>query len=205
MEPTDSKTKRFPPELLSGSIEARFSYFEQQLFRHPLLEEAKDKLTEWILQPCGRRTINVYGPTGAGKTTLRRLVERHFSQNASADKQILVLDALASEAQRFGWKDFYKLWLIGLYHQYPEANVNFGIAGIHCDQQRRLIIDDRVNVYSLRRAATAFTRQVKPLAIVIDEAPHIKKLASGDRIAHQMDVIKSLTDETETVIVLIGS
>jgi hypothetical protein len=119
--------------------------------------------------------------------------------------QLLILDALASEGQRFGWKDFYKLWLLALYQKYPGTNIDFSIPGIRQDNRQRLAIDERVNVYSLRRAATALTRQVKPLAICIDEAPHMKKLGSGDRIAHQMDVIKSLTDETDTVIVLIGT
>lgn len=208
--PSAAGTALFPSELLLQPWELRHAYFEQQLFRHPILDRAKDALVDAIMHPCGRRTINLYGPTGVGKTTLLRLMKEHFIATASAIQergysQPLFLDAKASDARRFGWKDFYRLWSLSLHQHHPEVDIDFGIPGIRCDPRGRLVIEARVNTESLRRFVTTFTRLVKPLAIFIDETPHLKKLASGERIAHQMDVMKSLTDETETVFVLSGT
>jgi len=212
--PTESNNnvkRPFPEELLSRPWEERFAYYEQQRFRHAHLEEARDELIDAILYPCGKATINIFGPTGAGKTTLLCLIADHFAQmmpeitQTTGHTHHLILRAPAAHTQRFGWKDFYKLWIHTLYQQHPEADVDFEEGGIRRDKSGRLIIEDRVSVYALRRAATTLTCRLKPLFIGIDEAPHIKKIASGDRIADQMDVIKCWTEDSETVFALVGT
>ena len=65
----------FPPELLEQSPEARLGYFKSFTIAHPLLREADAALKQAIQEPTGWSLIFVYGPTGVGKTTLRRRVE----------------------------------------------------------------------------------------------------------------------------------
>ena len=69
----------FPPELLEQSPEARLGYFKSFTIAHPLLREADAALKQAIQEPTGWSLIFVYGPTGVGKTTLRRRVEKHLN------------------------------------------------------------------------------------------------------------------------------
>ena len=47
--------------------------------------------------------------------------------------------------------------------------------------------------------------QRRPAAVFIDEAQHLLKLASGRKLLDQMDVIKSIVDETSTLHALFGT
>lgn len=155
--------------------------------------------------------IQVFGPTGSGKSTLCALVAQHLNDNqidirrATGHSAPLVLDALASESKSFGWKDFYKQWIVHLGQLHPDIDIDIGVEGVRRTANGMIVINERVSVYNLRQIATLLTRQVKPIAIMIDEAPHIKKLASGEHVSYQMDVLKSLIDQTETVFVLVGT
>ncbi|MDP9310234.1 MAG: ATP-binding protein, partial [Chloroflexota bacterium] len=153
----------------------------------------------------------MFGPTGSGKSTLCALVAQHLTdtlvdiQRTTGYSTPLVLDALASESKSFGWKDFYKQWIVHLCQLHPDINIDIGVEGVRRTANGTIVINERVSVYNLREAATLLTRQVKPVAILIDEAPHIKKLASGEHVSYQMDVLKSLIDRTGTVFVLVGT
>ena len=71
----------FPPDLLEQSPEARLDYFKSFTIAHPLLREADAALKQAIQEPTGWSLIFVYGPTGVGKTTLRRRVEKHMRES----------------------------------------------------------------------------------------------------------------------------
>ena len=57
----------------------------------------------------------------------------------------------------------------------------------------------------LRRVLEKCFHHRHPRAFFVDEAQHIKKMASGRRILDQMDTLKSLANMTTTVHVLIGT
>jgi hypothetical protein len=48
-------------------------------------------------------------------------------------------------------------------------------------------------------------RYRKPRAVIIDEAQHLTKISSGRRLQEQMDVLKSLANQTGSLLVLIGT
>jgi hypothetical protein len=48
-------------------------------------------------------------------------------------------------------------------------------------------------------------RYRKPVAVMIDEAQHLGKIPSGRRLLDQLDVIKSIANQTKTVHVLLGT
>src|SRR5262249_4679357 len=57
----------------------------------------------------------------------------------------------------------------------------------------------------LRRALEQCLLHRRPAAVIVDEAQHLKKMASGRRLLDQMDVLKSLAALTRTVHVLLGT
>lgn len=71
----------FPRDLLDQPPEARLGYFKSFTIAHPNLKEADAALKQAIQEPAGWSLIFVYGPTGVGKTTLRRRVEKHLKES----------------------------------------------------------------------------------------------------------------------------
>src|ERR1035441_9343881 len=55
-----------------GTLEGRLAYFQSFTVAHPHLVAAKDALIAGIRQSEPNAIVMVFGPTGVGKTTLRR-------------------------------------------------------------------------------------------------------------------------------------
>src|SRR5439155_26571196 len=66
----------FPPELLSQPWSARIHYFQAYMMAHPRLVATREALLNAIHKVPANSLILVFGPTGAGKTTLRVKVEQ---------------------------------------------------------------------------------------------------------------------------------
>jgi flagellar biosynthesis GTPase FlhF len=65
----------FPRQLLGQPSAAKLKYFQDFTIAHPRLVEANDRLTGAIRDSAPNSIIFVLGPTGVGKTTLRRRIE----------------------------------------------------------------------------------------------------------------------------------
>jgi len=83
--------------------------------------------------------------------------------------------------------------------------ITYETRGIHRDKQGRLIIEQAVATPNLRRVLEKCFHHRRLRAFFVDEAQHIKKMASGRRTLDQMDTLKSLANMTTTVHVLIGT
>jgi len=203
-------TDSFPSELLAQPASARLTYFVGKVVAHPRLREAHDTLLRAIQEPAGASLLLVFGPTGVGKTTLRRRVEKQLIEAALPDVlrdpgrvPVVGLEVVAGEAGQFNWKDYYTRALIAL----GEPLIPYKIVAPRGVDRESLggVRDQRVAAPALRRALEQCLLQRRPAAIIVDEAQHLTKLASGRRLLDQMDVLKSLAALTETVHVLIGT
>jgi hypothetical protein len=56
-----------------------------------------------------------------------------------------------------------------------------------------------------RYAVEQAIRYRRPVAVMIDEAQHLGKISSGRRLLDQLDVVKSIANQTKTVHVLFGT
>lgn len=201
----------FPRELLKQDVRERLSYFRNYTIAHPRLRETFTSFYN-TLQECAPGTIIfLFGPTGAGKTTLRLAIEREITKILLTELEtnkwrlpIVGIPAASSETGIFNWKDFYRRLLFALdepcvdkkiwpnkifksndYYNYP---IGFKAAGIE-----------------LRFAAEKALSLRQPMALLIDDAQHIAKVGSGKRIQNQLDCIKSLADITQIPIGLFGT
>ena len=202
----------FPRELLSQPIEARLAYFESKIVAHPRLKEVHNALVRAIRQPAGASLILVFGPTGVGKTTLRLRVEKQLIEEALSDLEedrgripVVGMEAVAPESGNFNWKDYYTRALLALDEPLVERKIDYGVPGVFRDSTGRLVVGHTVVASKLRRALEQCLRHRRLTAFIIDEAQHLRKMASGRRLLDQMDTLKSLAGMTGTIHVLIGT
>jgi DNA polymerase III delta prime subunit len=202
----------FPRELLSQPKEARLAYFQNKVIAHPKLKELHHALLNAIRRPVGASLILVSGPTGVGKTTLRLRIEKQLIEEMQPSLEedqgcipVAGLEAVAPETGSFNWKDYYTRVLMVLDEPLLEHKIDYNVRDVRRDGSGRLVIRPDAVTLGLRRAVEQCLRHRRLAAFFVDEAQHLKKMASGRRLLDQMDTIKSLAGLTGVVHVLIGT
>lgn len=202
----------FPRELLQAATSERLGYFRAYTIAHPRLKAVSDVLWRAIQEPAGRALILVIGPTGVGKTTLRLRMEQELQQRflaagASEPGRIPVvgLEAVAPDSGNFSWKEYYRRALRALEEPLIDDKIDYATPHRFRNQAGEFTVPPRVGNPELRQAMEQALRHRRPAAVLIDEAQHVTKMASGRRLADQLDCLKSLASLTGCVHVLIGT
>jgi len=202
----------FPPALLAQPPAARLAYFTTKVIAHPHLKAVHDAVMQAIQQPSGAALLFVVGPTGVGKTTLRRRIEQQLISDFlptlsehPARIPVVGVEALAPESGSFNWKDYYIRLLRALHEPLIGEKLDYGIRGMRENSAGQLVIGPSVVVAELRSTLEGCLRARQPAAVLIDEAQHLKKMTSGRRLLDQMDTLKSLASTTQTLHILIGT
>jgi len=200
----------FPPELLSQPSAARLAYFRDKVVAHPHLKETHQQLWQAIQQPGGVSLIFVFGPTGVGKTTLRCRLEQQLWEAGRAAIEhdpghipVVGLEVAVADADSFRWRDYYKRALVALDEPMTDRK---RLPDPIANKRMELRNGGHNKVTSeLRWALEQALHYRRPMAFIVDEAQHFKKIASGRRLLDQMDTLKSLANLTDTTHVLIGT
>jgi hypothetical protein len=201
-----NKRDAFPVELLDQSNNARKQYFSNYTLAHPALKGATQELIDAIFGLPGS-LILVYGPTGAGKTTLSKRTEIRVTEELRSELEkdpgrlpIVSVDAAASPSGNFSWSDFFRRLLVAM--------------GEPCVDKKKICDDhptgrfnftDRTPETILRFAAEQALKLRRPAALLIDEAQHMGRISSGRKLHDQLDAIKSFSTVTKTTIVMFGT
>jgi hypothetical protein len=109
------------------------------------------------------------------------------------------VEAVAGEAGPFNWKDYYTRALQAL----EEPLIPHKLSDHRRSYRDRSISPAAAPEF--RRALEQALLHRRPAAVLVDEAQHLTKMASGRRLLDQMDVLKSLAALTNTVHVLLGT
>lgn len=208
-EPVDpsSQTKdepqepeRFNPALLEQPAALRQHYFEREcIIEHPHLEKALDAILHAICSPGDGPNLNrlgimvlVIGPSRVGKTTLiEKLMERLLER---AKERMLIDPAFIPHVfidppgrGRFDWMYYITAALRQLGDPF---------------------IDRKTPTLRMRDYEGAMEEayiQRKPYAVIIDEAQHLAKAASGLSLQNQLDQLKYYENRTGVSHVLVGT
>ena len=163
-----------------------------------------------LRQPTAPSLIVLYGPTGVGKTTLRLRLEQQLITEAlpelekdAARVPVLAVEAIAPESGQFNWKDYYARALVALDEPLLDRKITVNAADN--PDAVRPVIRRSASAPALRWVLEQCLRQRHVGVCLIDEAQHLKRLASGRRLLDQMDTLKSLAALTGTMHVLIGT
>lgn len=189
----------------------RLAEFQAFTVAHPRLVAAKNELISAIRESEPNSIVMVFGPTGVGKTTLRMKTEQVLIEELRPELEInrsripvASVEAIAPDMGSFCWRSHFKRLLRELNdplvdrRRLPEADCDG-----KPDEQFKLTARSSGSEY--RYAVEQTLRLRQPAAVMIDEAQHLAKVASGRRLLDQLDVVKSIANRTNTVHVLFGT
>jgi energy-coupling factor transporter ATP-binding protein EcfA2 len=209
-----SRKQSFPRELLEQSKEERLAYFKAYTVAHPHLSQADDAVWNAIREPAGKLLIFVFGPTGVGKTTLLEHIEKRLMEQALARMQtdqshlpVTRLNAMAPSSRLFKWADFYTRALMSVSEPLIDYKINYhALTPVYNEKLHRHVNPHpRGDAAALQRSWEQAIKYRQMVAILIDEAQHLGKMSKGSTLFEQLDHLKCLAVETQTVHVLAGT
>jgi len=198
----DEEPDRFDPVLLTLPPAARVAWFEKECtIEHMCLLQARDAVLRTICSPGEGPSLNrlgtmvlVIGPMRVGKTTLIRLLEQELLRRASermlrepAHLPFVSVSATGPGSGRFDWVDYYTAVLRQVNNPFLNRKPS------------------AVRVRDMREAMEEALIQHHPYAVLVDEAHHLAKAASGRTLQDQLDHLKYLENRTGVCHVLVGT
>jgi len=138
--------------------------------------------------------VLVIGPSRVGKTTLIRLLEERLARLAKSQMErdasfipFASITAAGPHASRFDWRTYYRAILRGLQDPFVDGKIA------------------RIRERELREAMETALLQRRPLALIVDEAHHLAKTASGRHLQDQLDHLKYIENLTGVSHLLVGT
>jgi hypothetical protein len=198
----------YPAPLLNAPWPDRLKHFQDFTVAHPRLVDAKERLLAAIRECAPNSVILVLGPTGVGKTTMRARVEQLLTAESLAELQtdparlpVVSVEAVAPPSGNFNWRDHFRRMLYEMNE--PLIDQKRKMEG--CDVGVHFMPGIKAHGEEYHHAVEQALRYRRPRAVLVDEAQHLAKMASGRRLLDQLDVIKSIANRTGTVHVLLGT
>lgn len=226
------RARRRAEHAWSPAQQARVTAFKAYAVTHPHLEATGTALLQAMREPAGFAHVLLYGPTGVGKTTVLQRVTAAvtpllaageprtpgtapgggprglYPSQAPVATPLLVLEARIPEGGTFNRGDYYRTALVQLGEPfYGETR----FIDIHEGQSwetktrgrgRATPFNDTPH---LRHAWEEAVARHGVRAVVIDEAQHLMHVAGGAKLLDQLDWLKSMSNTTGVVHVLVGT
>ncbi len=208
----DTGGPKFPKALLQADKKQRRKYFKDLVIAHPLLVEGFCAVSTEIQQAEPGSLIFVFGPTGAGKSTLAQKVKEQVTADLLAELHddrgrypIVMTELWAQDSGNYNLNDLYRGLLDSMREPcidnkvFVEPESNDG-SWIEIMRRRR-----KAGSLELRHATLKAIEFRRPGAVLIDEAQHLATVSSGRKVHDQLDAIKSLANKAQVPIVLFGT
>ena len=210
-------------ELLGLSPEEKKAWFQQATITHRLLEQTDRAVMRAIREHGGFAYVLVYGPSGAGKTTMIQQLNQRLNGGIPPSRSwnaippssasftaipVLVLETRPPDGAAFNRADYYRNALVKLGEPFYEHR---RLVDIHSEYagERRTQGRGKATHFNdsseLRHAMEEAMQRHGVRAVILDEAQHVMTIgssASGSSLLDQLDWIKSMTNVTDIVYVI---
>jgi hypothetical protein len=208
----DGKGPKFPAALLKADKKQRRKYFSELVIGHPLLVESFRAVSSEIQQADPGSVIFVFGPAGAGKSTLAQKVKEQVTADLLSELHddrgrypLVMTELWAQDSGNYNMRELYR----GLLDSMREPCIDSKIViepgandGSWIEILRR---HKKAGPLELRHATLKAIEFRRPGAVLIDEAQHLATVSSGRKVHDQLDAIKSLANKAKVPIVLFGT
>lgn len=193
----------------------RLQRFKNYAISHTMLADVVKDLKRAIVEPAGFSHVLLFGPSGVGKTTVIGQMERTYNtaprisdpRSPYLPVPLLLLEARPPDGATFNRTEYYKSALRQLgevtYKRETVVNIDEEHAwGGKPDRSKGAKFHDSTE---LRHVYEAALQRRSVQTVVIDEAQHMLKLASGMKLIDQLDWVKSMTNTTGVLHILTGT
>jgi AAA domain len=189
---------------LTQETRAQLEAFKAVKVKHPRLDEVDQQVTQAIDEHAGYTHLLLYGPSGVGKSTvIRRITERFCAEEPhQAHVPVVLVEARPSDTGTYVRLDYYRQVLLALkaHVVVKELLVNITTAPTRTRGSRHV-----TEWLDLREAVEQALARLHVKAVVIDEAQHLMQVAPPLKPADQLDWLKSMTNRTNVLHVLVGT
>jgi hypothetical protein len=165
-----------------------------------------------IREPAGFTHVLVYGPSGVGKSTMIRQIATRLNTAAlkappggKAPVPVLLLETRPPDTHAFNRADYYRTALKVLGEPFFERRVLVDIEAEATWEKRGRKSARFQDAPELRHALEDAIRRYGVRAVILDEAQHLMQVGTGAKLLDQLDWIKSMTNVTEVLHILLGT
>ena len=217
---------------LSESVQSQLNHFKEYAVSHPQLTQVDMLLMGAIREPAGFAHVLVYGPSGVGKTTMIRQITKRLNGTTVDLNGAQGSDGFRESGYRNGNVSSLPLLLVetrppdgGVFNRTDYYRTALKLLGEPFYERRMMVDIDAEQTWEKKGRGRSKTAQFNDSpelrqaledamskrgvrAVILDEAQHLMKIgsgASGGKLLDQLDWIKSMTNVTGVLHILIGT
>lgn len=202
-----------PSVVLSGSKEVRYDFFRQRFVEHPVIEDVQNRVMRTLRYRGDQSIVIVFGPAGAGKSTLRAYLTETIDREMPPDPNVnpshisvVGIDLDSPDQGAFDWTAHYYTPALKALHAVQIKNkISVQIEHLYTTASGQVVVRRDVKRPELRESLKTALSLRCPPAFTVDDAQHLTKVRKGSKLLDQIDSIKSLADATKVPHILFGT